>query len=180
VTPDGATPPPTDLLVQAVEGMQRPLFGLDGEWRFAYVNPAGAAVLRRDVAGLTGRVVWDEFPEAVGSPFEDVLRQVAATGAPGTAGAFYAPLGTWFRADAFLTDAGLVVTYDDVTLRRRTEEERGGRRRAARRPRPPGARGTAARGRTRGAAPGGRPPRLTRGRRLSRAPPRRAPPRRSR
>ncbi len=147
MTPDGATPPPTDLLVQAVEGMQRPLFGLDGEWRFAYVNPAGAAVLRRDVAGLTGRVVWDEFPEAVGSPFEDVLRQVAATGAPGTAGAFYAPLGTWFRADAFLTDAGLVVTYDDVTLRRRTEEERAAavallavRAHPVRGERPPGAR----------------------------------------
>jgi serine phosphatase RsbU (regulator of sigma subunit) len=124
VTTDGAAPPPSDLLVSAVEGMQRPLFVLDREWRFAYVNPAGAAVLRRDVAGLTGRVVWEEFPEAVGGPFEEVLRQVSETGAPGTAEAFYAPLDTWFRADAFLTAAGLVVTYDDVTLRRRTEEER--------------------------------------------------------
>ncbi len=120
---EGAAPPPGDLLVQAVEGMDRPLFVLDEEWRFAYVNPAGAAVLRRDVAGLTGRVVWEEFPDAAGSAFEDVLRQVRATGAPGTAEALYAPLDSWFRADAFLTPAGLVVTYDDVTGRRRVEEE---------------------------------------------------------
>jgi serine phosphatase RsbU (regulator of sigma subunit) len=121
---DGASAPPGGLLVQAVEGMDRAMFVLDAQWRFAYVNPAGAAVLRRDVAGLTGRVVWEEFPEALGSPFEDVLRRVRATGGSGTAEAFHTPLDTWFRVDAFLTPAGLVVTYDDVTGRRRVEEER--------------------------------------------------------
>jgi serine phosphatase RsbU (regulator of sigma subunit) len=124
VTPDGAAPPPSDLLVQAVEGMERPLFVLDEDWRFAYVNPAGAAVLQRSVARLTGRGIWEEFPEAVGGPFEELYRQVRGTGESGTTEAFFAPLDTWFRADAFLTAAGLVVTYDDVTLRRRAEEER--------------------------------------------------------
>jgi serine phosphatase RsbU (regulator of sigma subunit) len=33
-------------------------------------------------------------------------------------------LQIWFQVDAFRTDGGLVVTYDDVTQRRRTEEER--------------------------------------------------------
>jgi serine phosphatase RsbU (regulator of sigma subunit) len=38
--------------------------------------------------------------------------------------AWFEPLEKWFRADAFLTDAGLVVTYDDVTERRRILQER--------------------------------------------------------
>ncbi|GAB3195337.1 hypothetical protein GCM10027261_15360 [Geodermatophilus arenarius] len=124
MTPDGAAPPPSDLLVQAVEGMDRPLFVLDDDWRFRYVNPAGAAVLERTVAGLQGRGIWEEFPEAVGGPFEELYRHVRETGESGTTEAFFPPLGRWFRADAFLTGAGLVVTYDDVTQRRRTEEER--------------------------------------------------------
>ncbi|MGY1685129.1 SpoIIE family protein phosphatase [Geodermatophilus sp. SYSU D00867] len=124
MTPDGAAPPPRDLLVQAVEGMDRPLFVLDDDWRFRYVNPAGAAVLERTVAGLQGRGIWEEFPEAVGGPFEELYRHVRETGESGTTEAFFPPLGRWFRADAFLTGAGLVVTYDDVTQRRRTEEER--------------------------------------------------------
>jgi serine phosphatase RsbU (regulator of sigma subunit) len=124
MTPDGAAPPPRDLLVQAVEGMDRPLFVLDADWRFSYVNPAGAAVLDRTVAALQGRGIWEEFPEAVGGPFEELYRHVRATGESASTEAWFGPLGRWFRADAFLTDAGLVVTYDDVTQRRRTEEER--------------------------------------------------------
>ena len=42
VIPDEVAPPPGDLLLQAVEGMERPLFVLDADWRFRYINPAGA------------------------------------------------------------------------------------------------------------------------------------------
>ena len=104
--------------------MDRPLFVVDADWRFRYINPAGAAALDRTVESLVGRGLWDEFPEAVGSPFEALYREVRETGRSGSTEAWFAPLGKWFRADAFLTDAGLVVTYDDVTQRRHTEDER--------------------------------------------------------
>jgi serine phosphatase RsbU (regulator of sigma subunit) len=123
VTGNEGMSPPGDLLVQAVEGMERPLFVLDADWRFRYINPAGARVLDHTVDGLLGRDVWAAFPEAVGGPFERLYRSVRATGTTAGTEAWFEPLGKWFRADAFLTDAGLVVTYDDVTARRRTEEE---------------------------------------------------------
>jgi serine phosphatase RsbU (regulator of sigma subunit) len=124
VPPDSALSPPGDLLVQALEGMERPLFVLDGTWRFSYINPAGARVLDRQVEDLIGREVWTEFPEALGGPFDQLYRRVRDDGGSGSTEAWFAPLGKWFRADAFLTDAGLVVTYEDVTERRRTEDER--------------------------------------------------------
>ena len=115
---------PADLLLQAVEGMARPLFVLDGDWRFSYINAAGARVLGRSVEALAGQVVWDEFPEAVGSPFEQHYRHVADTGEPRSFEAWFEPLRTWFQVDAFRTEAGLVVTYDDVTFRHAVEEAR--------------------------------------------------------
>jgi PAS domain-containing protein len=115
---------PADLLVQAVEGMARPLFVLDGAWRFSYINPAGAAVLGHTVGDLVGRVIWEAFPAAVGSDFERHYRHVVATGLPATFEAWFEPLATWFQVDAFRTAAGLVVTYDDITLRRAVEEAR--------------------------------------------------------
>src|SRR4051812_10056506 len=124
MTRNDAAPLPGDLLLQAVEGMERPLFVLGEDWRFRYVNPAGAAVLGRTVDGMVGRVIWAEFPEAVDTPFELNYRRVAATGEPACFEAWFEPLQLWFQVDAFRTDGGLVVTYDDVTERRRTEEER--------------------------------------------------------
>src|SRR5215207_3878278 len=116
--------PPGELLLQAVEGMERPLFVLDEDWSIRYINPAGARVLRRTVESPLGHGIWPEFPEAGGGPFEELYRRVRETGESGGTEAYFVPLGKWFRADAFLTDAGLVVTYDDVTERRRVEEER--------------------------------------------------------
>jgi PAS domain-containing protein len=78
------TPPPGDLLVQAVEGMARPLFVLDEAWRFRYINPAGADVLDRTVEGLLGRHVWTEFPAAAGGPFQETYENVRDTGRPGS------------------------------------------------------------------------------------------------
>src|SRR5215218_11420047 len=121
---DEVAPPPGDLLLQAVEGMERPLFVLDDDWRFRYINPAGARVLDRTVGSLLGREIWLEFPQALGGPFEELYRGVRATGVTAGTEAWFAPLGKWFRADAFLTEAGLVVTYDDVTERHRIEDER--------------------------------------------------------
>ena len=60
--------------------MDRPLFVVDTDWRFRYINPAGAAALERTVESLVGRALWDEFPRAVGSPFEALYREVRDTG----------------------------------------------------------------------------------------------------
>src|SRR5829696_4611227 len=124
MTGDDVAPLRADLLLQAVEGMERPLFVLDDAWRFSYMNPAGAALLGETVAGLVGRVLWDVYPETLDSPFELNYRRVVETGEPASFEAWYPPLQIWFQVDAFRTDGGLVVTYDDVTVRRRTEEER--------------------------------------------------------
>jgi serine phosphatase RsbU (regulator of sigma subunit) len=124
MTRDDAVPPPGDLLLQAVEGMARPLFVLDDDWRFSYMNPAGAALLGEQVDDVVGRIIWQKYPQAVNSPFEENYRRVVATGRPASFEAWFEPLQIWFQVDAFRTGAGLVVTYDDVTERRRTEDER--------------------------------------------------------
>src|SRR6476469_1392770 len=124
MTRNETAPLPGDLLLRAVEGMERPLFVLGEDWRFRYVNPAGAALLGRTVEAMVGRVIWTDFPEAVDSPCELNYRRVAATGEPASFEAWFDPLQIWFEVDAFRTEGGLVVTYDDVTERRRIEEER--------------------------------------------------------
>ena len=124
MTRDEAVPLPGDLLLQAVEGMARPLFVLGDDWRFSYMNPAGAALLGERVEDVVGHDIWEKYPQALDSPFEDNYRRVAATGEPASFEAWFDPLQIWFQVDAFRTDGGLVVTYDDVTQRRRTEDER--------------------------------------------------------
>src|SRR3954452_8985415 len=123
MTSDGRAAP-ADVLVLAVEGMARPLFVLDRDWRFSYMNPAGAALLGETVPDLVGRVIWEKYPETVDSPFERNYRQVAETGVPASFEAWFEPMRIMFQVDAFRTDGGVVVTYDDVTLRHEVEKAR--------------------------------------------------------
>ena len=69
--------------------------------------------------------IWEEFPEAVGSPFERHYREVRRdrrsrpASRPGSV-----RCGSGSRPTRSAPTAGLVVTYDDVTERRRMDEER--------------------------------------------------------
>jgi hypothetical protein len=117
--------------------MERPLFVLDDDWRFRYVNPAGAALLGRTVDGLVGRVVWEEFPQALDSPFELNYRRGRGDRRTGQLRGLVRPAGDGgSRSMRSAPRAGLVVTYDDVTQRRRAERSAPppSRPRARRRP----------------------------------------------
>ena len=137
VITDRAARLPGDLLLQAVEGMDRPLFVLDEDWRFSYINPAGAAVLGRTVDELVGRVHLGGVPRGRRQPLRGAVPSVArdrvspAARRPGSS-----RWGSGSRPTPSSPTPGLVVTYDDVTDRRRAED---GARRGGRRPRGGGA-----------------------------------------
>lgn len=88
---------------------------LDRDWRIAFVNRNGAALLE---AGreLHGQVLWDAFPAAVGSPFWDAFGRSMRERVTATADARYAPLGRHFLAESHpRSDGGIVVFFRDVT-----------------------------------------------------------------
>ena len=124
MTRDEAVPPPGDLLLQAVEGMERPLFVLDESWRFSYMNPAGARALDRTVDALVGREIWTSSPRRSAGRSRSCTAACGPRAGPAASRPGSARSASGSEADAFLTEAGLVVTYDDITERRRTEEER--------------------------------------------------------
>ncbi len=97
-------------------------FALDRDWRFTYVNPQAEPLLERAPADLVGKVVWDEFPEAVGTPFWEAYQQAVATGEVAEFDAFFEPLDRHFAVRAYPFSGGLSVYFADVTARKRAEE----------------------------------------------------------
>jgi two-component system, cell cycle sensor histidine kinase and response regulator CckA len=102
-------------LRQMLECTQDGVFLLNRDWRFTYLNRTGAKLLNRSPEMLVGAVVWDCFPEAVGSQFQRVYARVFETGEPEHFEEFYAPLDTWFQVNAFVSGDELAVYFRDVT-----------------------------------------------------------------
>jgi PAS domain S-box-containing protein len=109
-------------LAQTLEEMTDGFVTFDRRWRFIYVNAEAERVLRRRRGDLVGKVLWDEFPEAVGTVIQHQYERALREGTRTEFETYYAPLATWFQVRAHPTHGGLAVYLNDVTQQHRARE----------------------------------------------------------
>ena len=114
----------TDARVARVlEAMKSAFFSLDRDWRFTYVNAESERLLQRTREEMLGGSIWELFPAAVGSTFEEQYRGAMVTGEERVFEAYYpAPLDAWFEVRAWPSPDGLSVYFLDITERRNAED----------------------------------------------------------
>jgi len=96
---------------------------LDEEWRFTHVNNRAEEVLGRSAEDLLHENVWEVFPEAVGSTFQEQYEHALETQESVSFEEYYPPLETWFEVTAYPSADGLSVYFRDVTERKAHERE---------------------------------------------------------
>jgi PAS domain S-box-containing protein len=111
------------LVTRVLEAMPAGFYSLDRDWRFTYVNAEAERLLRTAREELIGKVLWDAFPSALNSIFEESYRGAVRTGLPVSFDAHYpAPLEGWYELRAWPTPDGLSVYFLEVTERRLVQE----------------------------------------------------------
>ena len=70
-------------------------FTVDAQWRFTYVNASGERMLKRQRSELLGRALWEVYPHARGTEFEQYFLHAVRTGTTTEFEAFYPPLHGW-------------------------------------------------------------------------------------
>jgi two-component system sensor histidine kinase UhpB len=111
-----------ERLTVTLESITDAFFTLDHEWRFTYVNAEAERQLRRTRDDLMGKVIWEEFREAVGSPSDRAYREALRTMRSAAIEQYYEPLGKWFEGRVYPSTEGLAVYFRDVSERKRMEE----------------------------------------------------------
>ena len=103
-----------------LERMGDAYIAFDTEWRYTYVNWRAAQLAQKPASELIGRCVWDEFPEAVKTPFFSELHRAMREQTPVEFDNYFAPLGRWFENSVYPSPSGVGVYYRDITERVRT------------------------------------------------------------
>ena len=106
-------------------------YSLDREWRFTHVNAEAERLLGVTREELLGRVVWEAFPDAVNSLFEESFRTAVAHRRPDLLRRLLPrSAGRLVRGPRLAHPDGLSVYFLEVTERRRAQEraERSARR----------------------------------------------------
>jgi signal transduction histidine kinase len=106
--------PPVDLR-RAINRVDDGFFDLDREWRIRFVNVAAARMLRRSVEELTGQNIWEEFPTAVGTPFDLRYRAAFETQQADEFEEHFELLDMWFSIRVYPTPDGISLVFRDIT-----------------------------------------------------------------
>src|SRR5262249_16116215 len=106
-------------VIDTLENISDGFVTIDRNWRFTYVNAEGERLLRKTRAQLLGRMVWDLFPESAGGVAQKQLERVSTTRTSVEFEDYNPLMQRWFANKAHpTTDGGMVVYYEDVTLRK--------------------------------------------------------------
>jgi PAS domain S-box-containing protein len=96
---------------------------VDRNWRYRYVNPAFAALVRRPERDLLGHDVRELFPDAETSSFGETGR-AAMSGVAGHLTEYYPPLGVWFDVTIYPAREGIALVARDATAAKDMELRR--------------------------------------------------------
>jgi PAS domain S-box-containing protein len=106
----------------AFERVERPVFSLDGEWRFAFVNDRARRLLGNG-RPLEGRVIWDVLPGVMDTDLPGTFHDARTSGETRRT---TVPLRDDRRVEfqVFPGEGGLSVLLEDVTERHRQRQQR--------------------------------------------------------
>jgi PAS domain S-box-containing protein len=111
-----------DLLGSISDGF----FSLDEDFTITYFNPAAGRLLGRDPEEVVGRRLFEAFPEAKGSIFEEKYQQALQEGKTLEFEAYFEPdpYQNWYEVRVYPYERGISVYFRVVTGAKHAEEER--------------------------------------------------------
>jgi two-component system cell cycle sensor histidine kinase/response regulator CckA len=111
-------------LTTTLESLTDAFCTVDTNWRITYANERMARLTHSDREKILGKVLWEEFPELVGSPFESHYRRAVAENQSVEFEEFDAGSAAWLKGTAYPSPEGLAVYLRDVTASKLAEEGR--------------------------------------------------------
>lgn len=100
---------------------------VDENWDFTLVDDRAADIYNKTEAELRGTSFWDEFPEALGTRFEEVYREVMNTREAACIEEYNIDLDGWFHVEVYPTQTeGLAFYFQDISDQKRHQVRMSG------------------------------------------------------
>lgn len=118
-----ATQKLADRLNTILESITDAFLTLDRQWQITFINRQGEHLLQCQRQDVMGQNVWEVFPEAVDSIFQQQYETAVRTQESVHFQALYSPLNRWFDIHAYPSSEGLAIYFQDISDRRVLEDQ---------------------------------------------------------
>ncbi|NRT12755.1 PAS domain S-box protein [Flavobacterium sp. 14A] len=95
---------------------------LDKNWNYTYMNARAAEILSSDPATVLGKNIWEQFPQCVGTAFDEVIRSSGETGEYGYLENYFHE-DKWLEIHVYPSDDGFSLFFRDVSIKKQYEYE---------------------------------------------------------
>lgn len=102
-------------LYETLEQISDAFFLLNREWQFTYINNKAEQLLQSGKKQLLGNSIWDCFPAAVNTTFEQQYKLAIKNNTTVRFTEYFEPFEQFFEVNAYPTPHGLAVYFRDVT-----------------------------------------------------------------
>jgi PAS domain S-box-containing protein len=109
----------TEEFVLTLEGMSDAFCAVDKNWRLIYVNRRAEQITGRKKADLLGNLVWDAFPDSIGSALYNHSHLKGDDESTVRIGVFCSQLDAWIEINTMPSPLGRALYFRDVTEQRR-------------------------------------------------------------
>lgn len=106
---------------QLVENINVGIIVLDLHWNITFINLLAADMLHRLGEELTGKNIWEEFPEAVGKRFYHSYHEALLTQKPVFVEDFSFVMDRWIKAAVYPSVTGISIYFHDITQQKIAE-----------------------------------------------------------
>ncbi len=96
---------------------------LDKDWKVTFFNGQAERMLQRRREDILGKILWQEFPESLGTCTERECRLALQNQRTTRFEAFYAPLNLFIRFHVYPTQDGLAIYFQDITQQRAEQSQ---------------------------------------------------------
>lgn len=113
----------TTLAARAFELVRQAYLVLDREFRFVYMNGEAEQLMGCDRTAYLERVVWEAFPDLIGTKLEIEYRKVASERVSSEFEHYYPAWKRWFHLQIDPLEGGIIVAFRDITQQKTLQEE---------------------------------------------------------
>jgi PAS domain S-box-containing protein len=109
-------------LAETLRSITEGFISFSPDWTINYVNPAGARLCGSTVAEMTGRNLWQLFPDVVGTELDVNFKKAMREREPVHFEMFYPRLNRWHTVSGYPALLGLTVIFQDISEARQIRE----------------------------------------------------------
>ena len=105
-------------IVNILENVTDGFFALNRQWEFTYVNPKAEECLHEKRQELLGHNIWEQFPDTAKTIFFHEFHKAVSRNVAVKFEAYYEQLSVWFEVEAYPSEEGLSVFFQNITDRK--------------------------------------------------------------